>query len=137
MGFPGLLFALPLLFGSVQATLAQAAPSAQPAPEFMSDPAQMHYQTRDMMIWASRVYPGIIDVFYRKPDTGEWIQFNNVVPVSQVQGAGPNEWGNAEINQSQIQTRLLLDENGVKQIQLQFDPFPDGVHFSVIATLEE
>lgn len=95
----------------------------------------MHFQTGTIKIWASRVYPGILALFFRDLLTGQWVQFNNVVAVSQAAGAPSDQWGNAEINQSGIRPRLLSNGPGGMEIDLQYDPFPDGVHFKAIARL--
>lgn len=89
------------------------------------------YENEFMRIWDSRVFPGIIDLFYKNPSDGSWHQYNNIVPIAKVN----NSWANAELDRSTIGTNLLSDTNGTKLVKYQFSKLSNGAHFYLVMEL--
>ncbi|HVZ67705.1 MAG TPA: hypothetical protein VG917_05610 [Patescibacteria group bacterium] len=68
----------------------------------------------------SAVKPGILDLSY-KDKNGQWIVYNNIVPVTLV----GNEWSNAEISQVPLQKEVLTDTKGRQYIEYKYS-LPNG-----------
>ncbi|HVT00696.1 MAG TPA: hypothetical protein VHE53_00505 [Patescibacteria group bacterium] len=89
----------------------------------------------------SSVKPGIIDLSYKDPTTGEWTVYNNIVPVTLV---GPDElgnWSNAEIEQATPIRTVTKDgvnysyhlRNGSKfSINLKMEPGKKAIDLTIV-----
>jgi hypothetical protein len=90
-----------------------------------------YFQNEYIRIWDSRVFPGIIDLFYL--DQGNnWQQYNNIVPIARVNGV----WANAELDKAFIARQIISDTPTQKVVQYQFAPLSNNAHFYLIMTLD-
>jgi hypothetical protein len=123
-----LTIALPLFVWAILTQRFDVRKRAAPAESTL--PANV-YENEFMRIWDTRVFPGIIDLFYRNPSDGSWHQYNNIVPIAKVN----NSWANAELDRSTIETSLLSDTNGTKLVKYQFSKLSNGAHFYLVMEL--
>ena len=89
-----------------------------------------YIQNEYLQVWDSRVFPGIIDLFY-KDNVGNWQQYNNVVPIARVNGV----WANAELDRATITREFISNDINQQQVKYQFSPLSNGAHFYLIMTL--
>ena len=87
------------------------------------------YENEFIRVWDSRVFPGIIDLFYKQPS--DWRQYNNVVPIAKVGGV----WANAELDRATIETTLVSNVNNTKTVKYQFAKLSNGAHFYLMMEL--
>ncbi len=97
------------------------APSVAPAP---------YFENQYIRIWDSRVFPGIIDLFY-KDSSGNWQQYNNIVPIARVGGV----WGNAELDKAVITREVVTSTPQQQVVKYQFAPLSNRAHFYLLMTL--
>lgn len=131
-----LMLVLPLAIGAVLTRQYIGSRANEPitpptitTPSATSQPSHI-YENDFIRIWESRVFPGIIDLFY-KTQSGNWEQYNNIVPIAKVGGI----WANAEIDKSTITTEVVEDNSSQKIIKYQFDKLSNGAHFYLLMTL--
>lgn len=91
---------------------------------------QPYFQNEYIRIWDSRVFPGIIDLFYIDQN-GNWQQYNNIVPIARVNGV----WANAELDKAIITKEFISSTPQGQIVKYQFSPLSNGAHFYLLMTL--
>lgn len=91
-----------------------------------------YVQNAYLRIWDSRVFPGIIDLFYMDQN-GNWQQYNNIVPIARVNGV----WANAELDRATITKEYVSYNLNQQQAKYQFSPLSNGSHFYLLMTLPD
>ncbi len=111
-------------------------PTTTPRPTFTPTPTPtltlpLYFENQYLRVWDTRVFNGIIDLFYKDED-GNWEQFNNLVPIAKVNGV----WNNAELENSIITKEVLVDTPELQKVKYQFSPFSNGALFYLLMEME-
>lgn len=105
--------------------------AASGEPTITPIPTTPYFENEYLRVWDSRVFPGIIDLFY-KNSAGVWEQYNNIVPIARVGSV----WANAELDKAVITREVIQNDLNKKVVKYQFTKLNNGAHFYLLMTLK-
>ncbi len=125
-----LILGLPTFLGGIY-TVKLLSSKAYTHTNIPTSPTSLPYfENEYIRVWDSRVFPGIIDLFY-KNSSGTYDQYNNIVPIARV----GDIWANAEIDKATITKEIVEIDANKKVVKYQFEKLSNGAHFFILMTL--